>query len=418
MHTLTATYRIVTPMFLGDANQNATEIRPPSVKGALRFWWRALNWGRFRNGSDDATALRNLHEAEAELFGAAADEDNRSKSVLGQSKFILQINYKKTQDILLEPIKPGIQYLLGQGLCKYDTEKRCVILTRSYLNPGELSVRLMLNSRVTEQQCHELKQALIVLGLLGSLGSRARHGFGCLVIEKIEEQLTGNDSIAQVDYPKSLKEIQYFFDIKNSSELPPFTAFSKLSRLDLSVQGNDCLALLDQIGREMVRYRSFGRKPQGSKEHLVLGEAALQIFKPDHDQIFDFINDKNKKPDALPKRAVFGLPHNYFFSSTQPSKGVDITAAQDGRSRRASPLFLHIHRFGDGTYAAFQLFLPSIFLNPGDLVKLEAYERRGGRKIILHKGLIQMVNKNSNWVDIHKYLDRFAERNEVIHGIR
>lgn len=42
---ITATYRIVTPMFVGDANQQATEISPQSVKGALRFWWRALNWG-------------------------------------------------------------------------------------------------------------------------------------------------------------------------------------------------------------------------------------------------------------------------------------------------------------------------------------------------------------------------------------
>jgi hypothetical protein len=44
MKTLQATYRIVTPMFIGDAEQKATDLRPPSIKGALRFWWRALNW--------------------------------------------------------------------------------------------------------------------------------------------------------------------------------------------------------------------------------------------------------------------------------------------------------------------------------------------------------------------------------------
>ncbi len=32
MKKLTATYRIVTPMFVGDAEQKATSIRPPSVK--------------------------------------------------------------------------------------------------------------------------------------------------------------------------------------------------------------------------------------------------------------------------------------------------------------------------------------------------------------------------------------------------
>ena len=41
-------YRIATPMFLGGENQqaDATQFRNASFKGALRFWWRALNWGR------------------------------------------------------------------------------------------------------------------------------------------------------------------------------------------------------------------------------------------------------------------------------------------------------------------------------------------------------------------------------------
>ena len=65
--TLTAEFKIVTPMFIGGADQSPSDgIRPPSVKGALRFWWRALNWGKFREapGADDAAALRALHEEE------------------------------------------------------------------------------------------------------------------------------------------------------------------------------------------------------------------------------------------------------------------------------------------------------------------------------------------------------------------
>ena len=34
---------IVTPLFLGGADPNKAELRAPSIKGALRFWWRALN---------------------------------------------------------------------------------------------------------------------------------------------------------------------------------------------------------------------------------------------------------------------------------------------------------------------------------------------------------------------------------------
>jgi len=44
MQEIKATYKIVTPMFLGGADHEE-EIRVPSIKGALRFWWRALAWG-------------------------------------------------------------------------------------------------------------------------------------------------------------------------------------------------------------------------------------------------------------------------------------------------------------------------------------------------------------------------------------
>jgi CRISPR-associated protein Cmr1 len=30
-------------MFLAGADGSIPELRPPSIKGALRFWWRAMN---------------------------------------------------------------------------------------------------------------------------------------------------------------------------------------------------------------------------------------------------------------------------------------------------------------------------------------------------------------------------------------
>ncbi|MEZ5448805.1 MAG: type III-B CRISPR module RAMP protein Cmr1 [Thiolinea sp.] len=72
---ITATYRITTPMFIGDADQQASTISPAAFKGALRFWWRALNWGRIRTvKANDAEALRQLHQEESDLFGSAADK--------------------------------------------------------------------------------------------------------------------------------------------------------------------------------------------------------------------------------------------------------------------------------------------------------------------------------------------------------
>ena len=78
MKELIATYNIVTPMFTGGADQIPDGIRPSSVKGVVRFWWRALNWGRFweQSSSNEVSALQNLHEEEARLFGSSMEGDS------------------------------------------------------------------------------------------------------------------------------------------------------------------------------------------------------------------------------------------------------------------------------------------------------------------------------------------------------
>jgi CRISPR-associated protein Cmr1 len=41
---------IITPMFLAGADTGQPELRPPSIKGAMRFWWRAVQ--RFTSPDD------------------------------------------------------------------------------------------------------------------------------------------------------------------------------------------------------------------------------------------------------------------------------------------------------------------------------------------------------------------------------
>ena len=43
MHSITFTCETSTPMFLSGADGVTPELRAPSIKGALRFWWRAMN---------------------------------------------------------------------------------------------------------------------------------------------------------------------------------------------------------------------------------------------------------------------------------------------------------------------------------------------------------------------------------------
>ena len=64
MHKLQADFKIVTPIFMSGANQDDVELRPPSIKGVLRFWWRALAYSKFDNKMED------LHKEEEKLFGS------------------------------------------------------------------------------------------------------------------------------------------------------------------------------------------------------------------------------------------------------------------------------------------------------------------------------------------------------------
>jgi CRISPR-associated protein Cmr1 len=68
---------IVTPMFLAGADGKTPELRPPSIKGMLRFWWRAIISER----------IDKLKEEEAKIFGS-------SNETIGRSKFRIRIDYK------------------------------------------------------------------------------------------------------------------------------------------------------------------------------------------------------------------------------------------------------------------------------------------------------------------------------------
>ena len=43
MKSITFHCEVITPMFIGNAIPGEVELRPTAIKGALRFWWRAMN---------------------------------------------------------------------------------------------------------------------------------------------------------------------------------------------------------------------------------------------------------------------------------------------------------------------------------------------------------------------------------------
>ena len=61
-----ARFRVLTPLFCSGAYPDRPELRMPSCKGVMRFWWRALAWPRLDGD------LSKIQREEDALFGSSA----------------------------------------------------------------------------------------------------------------------------------------------------------------------------------------------------------------------------------------------------------------------------------------------------------------------------------------------------------
>lgn len=392
MEQIRGELRVITPLFMGGSNRSSAEFRITSLLGALRFWYRATAPSRLVN--DPA----KLHEAEAAIFGSSEG---------GQSAFLTRVD---TSGIAIAKDAIGKDWRdKGSGYLGYGVINagRVMEVAREYIKPGSaLTVSFIFRPKRKardgdkEEAVQGLTRAVMALGLLGGLGSRSRRGFGSVALAS----LTSSDGQVLWTPPKNRQELQKSLEQLLGADggehltekEPSYTAFSQNSRVIITGQKPDPLQLLDSIGKEMMRYRSYGHLNPGTGEHeLPWGERAEQNFSDDHDLVFHL--QLHQKTDHPPRRVAFGLPHNYRFSSP-PNRTVYITSERC--NRRGSPLFIHIHPLSN-SYSAVLSYLPAMFLPDNDQIKMK-----------LAKGTVFAPAVVDGRV-INDFLDRFADRLEV-----
>jgi len=364
---VTAEFEVVTPMFLGGAQQHAEGIRPASVKGALRYWWRALNWGRLRDtASSDIEALNALHRRECHLFGQAAMHGPDGRVHGGQGCFLLSVRQNKlvSKPLGFERFSPRSYMLgLGLGMSPDSSTPKSNTTLRTAIHSGSFEVRLAFNPRSSPDDQASVLEAIRLFGTLGGLGARTRRGWGSVA-------LTAIDGVSErcADQATFRAKVKGFLTPKGLSPAP-FSSLSDRRLGKLAIVNGDALGVLDSLGKRMGLYRGYGR------DGKVFGTSAIQNFVHDHDVIRAFAAG-NANLETLPDRLVFGIPHNYFFSSLsrQPNK-VDIQNILINRKplyeRRASPLFIHVHPIGE-KFTALQFVLQSQFLPRDALVRVKA----------------------------------------------
>ncbi len=155
---LQITLETVTPLFLGGADpRGAPELRAASVRGALRYWLRALLGGVL--GDSDLNALR---QAESAVFGST------------ESASPVVVRVEAPGSLTTDNFRP----------LPHSTQK---VFTFPAISPGS-TVRLFLSPRPPSNSLPEpAPGALAVFLLLGGLGKRSRRGFGSFAVQATDE---------------------------------------------------------------------------------------------------------------------------------------------------------------------------------------------------------------------------------------
>ena len=382
--TIEANYRVVTPLFCAGADVNGrAELRLPSFKGVLRYWWRALAWSRL--GGD----LGKIQRHEDELFGSASGGQSRVLMRLASGPEPRAVAIGQVLTVSADssrPVGEGARYL-GYGVMEAfasgNKGTEAGQLTRACLRaPLDFTVQLRCRD-LDDVVITSLVDALKAVGMLGGMGAKSRKGYGSLVLRSLQV-----DSRERCSAPESIQQLRdAILTLRNQREgLPEFTALSRGTRHVLVTSAKkEPLQLLDLVGREMVRFRSWGHNGK------VLGGDSEKNFKDDHDLMKSHNRRSRHNRRSHPRRVAFGLPHNY---GKHPNQQVG--PSDSGLDRRASPLFIHIHECGT-TPVAILSFLPARFLP----------QSRSG--ISVGHSEVQQAAEGTLYQPVHDFLDRLLD---------
>jgi CRISPR-associated protein Cmr1 len=213
MKTITFECETITPMFLAGADGQTPELRPPSIKGAMRFWWRAMNanYAKLENGKWDYLKLK---AKEGDLFGNTENRSNviiQTEELEGYSieKFISKKKFKEVST------NSNIKYL---AFGVYDKH----FIIEGY----KFKISLTFNEKFED----DVLDSFFCFSYFGGLGSKSRNGFGQFIIK---EDLYRENVIDK---------------IHNSLKTREYTAFTKLY-FNNSIEDNNALIVWRKLAK-------------------------------------------------------------------------------------------------------------------------------------------------------------------------
>lgn len=342
---------VVTPMLGGGVEAESpgkpcdpiTPIRVPSVRGQLRFWWRACNPRR-------ATTLAELWAQEAELWGSMERPSKVSIQVSQQpvrrpfEVFRLDGGKVRTVDGR-DDIAYGAFPLRPEGQAGAGARGR----------PGELhrlEGEFILSIRAPNALLADVEWALWAWSSFGGLGARTRRGFGAVCAANRRESIEDlRKKLAQVG-PRiagvpSLHGACISRDAKRSAPVGRQGSSQAYDRRRGGSAQNRApeppalaawkhgLGLLRKLRQGEGLGRNEGKNGRPGRSRWPEPDAIRKLAKktaPAHAERVVHV-------DAFP-RAAFGMPIIFHFKDIEKGEPADTELLPEGATRMASPLII------------------------------------------------------------------------------
>lgn len=307
METREFDVEVVTPLFLGGSDPQKAELRVPSIKGALRFWWRALY------GSDD---IKKMKEREDKIFGSTEEkaafsiylkDDDRIIPVLKDLPQGMKVMTKSKGRTFPVSI---IEYL-AYGLCEYRPDVRKNVFIKQHIPAGS-RFKLFFSIK-NGSESEEVINSLKALTNYGALGSHSRNGFGSIRIEGLS-------------YPLEMKgSLKSFTSLSSKSIL--FNNFSQKDKWE------DALSEIGKIYREartsLENRHQFNKRQLVAKPIIVKNEVNItdRHSKP-------YFLHVNKLSNGKYQGQILFMPYRYYDST----KHTEYLAVCDAMNRKIEEL--------------------------------------------------------------------------------
>ena len=198
METITFHCRVITPMFLAGADGQTPELRAPSIKGAMRFWWRACN-GHLGvesevNKERDKLASAGLRDREIYIFGGTGGLEGERRSSFSLAVFPEDIQIGE------EKLVPHKERTFTAKCILPESTFRVTIRI-----PNKYSVKTTVQGAEQEIiNCSKLVALFQLTSTLGGLGKRVRRGMGSFRITSAESSENGQLSLPGMNHLKDI----------------------------------------------------------------------------------------------------------------------------------------------------------------------------------------------------------------------